>query len=228
MVDGWQRDLKGGTLKTIQIHSSIPYFILVALFGLMPVLNNKYPTQFFYSVSPWWVEVVSTFAGIAAATLGFLRLWARLEKRERAKSLVLEAIGFRHRPVHPLENNAASAGRLISRLVRNVEEDLREIEPDFSQDSLRRLERFFPKLLEEIGCEEDALIRVGVAGVYLGETVCRNFQWQWRFNADPALRQFGYLASDIQRQERNQDPFAWAADLMTGKRKMLEFIEEMK
>jgi hypothetical protein len=200
----------------------------VGLFGLVPVLNNKYPVRFFPSFSPWSVEVCSTFAGIAAATLGFMKLWARLEKRARAKALVLEAIGSRHAADHPLDNDVAAVGRIISRLVRNVDEDLREIRPDFSKESLRRLGRFLPKLMEEIGREEEALIRVGVVGVYLGEVACRNFQWQWYFKADLALHQFSYLASNIQRQGRSIDPYAWAADLIAGKGKMAEFAEEIK
>ncbi len=215
-------------MKTGKLHSSWPYFLLVALFGLVPVLNNKFPSQTFPGASPWWVEVASTFAGVAAATMGFLRLWARLEKLARAKVLVLEAAGSRRAVEKPLDNDVASAGRVVSRLVRNVEEDLREIGPDFSKDSVRRLDRFLPKLLEEIGGKEDALIRVGVAGVYLGETACRNNQWEWHFKSDPDLRQFSYLASSIQKQGRNLDPFGWAAELMTGKAKITELIREIE
>ncbi len=215
-------------MKTNRLPSSLPYFILVALLGLVPVLNNKYPAQFFPGFSPWGTEVLSTFAGIAAATLGFLRLWARLEKGGRAKALVLEVAGSRHAADHPLDNDLATATRFISRLVRNVDEDLREITPDFSEDSLWRLEKFLPKLLEEIDSEEDAFIRLGVAGVYLGEAACRNFQWQWHFRADPALRQFSYLTSTIQKEGKSLDPYAWAAELMAGKGRMSQFIAEMK
>ena len=160
-------------MKTIKYHSSVPYFFLVGLFGLIPVLNNKYPARFFPGFSPGGVEVLSTFAGIAAATLGFMRLWARLEKGARAKALVLEAAASRHPADQPLDNDLATVARFISRLVRNVDEDLREIGPDFSQNSLSRLEKFLPALLREIESREDALIRLGVAGVYLGEAACR-------------------------------------------------------
>jgi hypothetical protein len=215
-------------LKTRKLHSSLPYFFLVGLLAIIPVLNNKYPARFFPGFSPWGVEALSTFAGVVAATLGFMRLWARLEKGARAKALVLEAAASRHAADHPLDNDLATAGRFISRLVRNVDEDLREIGPDFSENSLQRLERFFPKLLREIESREDAFIRLGVAGVYLGEVACRNFQWQWHFKNDTALHQFGYLASLLQRQGKNLDPYAWAADLMAGKGKMAEFIKEIK
>jgi hypothetical protein len=220
--------IKAEILKTIKLHSSVPYFFLAGLFGLIPVLNNKYPARFFPGFSPGGVEVLSTFAGIAAATLGFMRLWARLEKGARAKALVLEAAASRHPADQPLDNDLATVARFISRLVRNVDEDLREIGPDFSQNSLSRLEKFLPALLREIESREDALIRLGVAGVYLGEAACRNFQWQWHFKADPALHQFGYLASIIQRRGKNLDPYAWAADLMAGKGKMADFIKEIK
>jgi hypothetical protein len=215
-------------LKTTKLHSSTPYFFLVGLLGIIPVLNNKYPARFFPGFSPWGVEVLSTCAGVVAAVLGFMRLWGRLEKGARAKALVLEAVGSRRPADHPLDNDLATVGRFISRMVRNVDEDLREISPDFSENSLWRLERFLPKLLEEIESREDALIRLGVAGVYLGEAACRNFQWQWHFKSDPALRQFGYLASILQRRGQNLDPYAWAADLMAGKGKMAEFIKQIK
>ncbi len=219
---------KGGTLKTHKLHSAIPYFILVALLGIVPVLNNKYPSGFFPSISPWWVEVGSTFLGIAAATMGFIRLWAFLEKRARAKVLVSEAIASRHAVENPLENDLATVGRFISRLVRNVDQDLKEINPDFSMNSLGRLGGFLPNLLEEIESEEDARIRLGVVGVYLGEVACRNFQWQWHFKADPELHQFSYLASNVQRGEKKLDPYTWAASLMVGKGRIPEFMEEIK
>jgi hypothetical protein len=200
----------------------------VALLGLVPVLNNKYPTAYFPALPPWWVEVLSTFAGIAAALMAFTRLWAILQQRDRARALILEAVQTRQPTENSPENEAANAGRLVSRLVRNADEDLREINPDFSEPSLRRLQGLLPLLLLEIGNLEDARVRLGVLGSYLGETACRNFQWQWFFKADPALRQFSYLASTLQKKGRELDPYAWAGQWLAGKAKLGEFLKEIK
>jgi hypothetical protein len=83
-------------------------------------------------------------------------------------------------------------------------------------------------LLTEIENEEDARIRLGVVGTYLGETYCRNGGWKWFFRPDPSLRQFSYLASVIRKQGREIDPFAWAGDLMTGKRNIHEIMKEIQ
>jgi hypothetical protein len=124
------------------------------------------------------------------------------------------------------ENDVDLAGRNISRLVRNSDEDLREIRPDFSFDSIERLRRVLPFLLDEIHNEESARIRLGVVGTYLGEFLCRSGQWQWFFKCDPALRQFGYLTSVVRREGRELDPYAWAALLFSGSRKSVDFLKE--
>src|SRR5258708_7098200 len=188
---------KAKTLTNTRLHSPWPYFLLTALLALVPVLNNKYPTLFFPVLSPFWVEVFSVFGGVFTATLAFIRGWARLQKRARAKILVRE-VGQNRKPTDSLsENDAAHSGRLISRLVRNADEDLLEIRPDFSTSSLSRLYRYLPALMDEIENEEDARIRLGVVGTYLGETACRLFHWQWFFKAVTTLLQFGYLASFV-------------------------------
>lgn len=212
-----------------KLHSPWPYFILTALLGLVPVLNNKFPSAFFPAVPASGVEVLSVMLGILAASLGFLRGWNQLQQKAAAKaflSQVLERLpGLT--PKDPLE--VGQSNRIISRMVRNVDEDLREIGPDFTADSLKRLHRFLPLLLNEIQNEEDAFIRIGVVGTYLGETKCRNGGWEWFFKEDPSLRQFGYLASAIQRKAspvdepvglKNSmmvaDPFGMAAQWLLG------------
>ncbi len=211
-----------------KLHSPLPFFLLAALFGLAPVLNNQYTAQFFPALSPWLVEALSAALGVAAAFGGFSRGREILKRRTWARELVRQAAGERRAAKSPAANDVANAGRLIARLVRNTDEDLMEIRPDFSEKSLQRLSRYLPVLLNEIGSEEDARIRVGVVGIYLGETACRNQQWQWFFMADPALRQFSYLASVLRRSGKELDPFAWAADLMTGPRKLADWREAVK
>ena len=215
-------------MTNTKLHSSWPYFTLTALLGLIPVLNNKYPTAFFSAFSPWWVEIVSVFGGVWAVLMGLNRGWAILNYRIRSKKLVLEAVGNRHIIESPSENDVVNAGRIVSRLVRNVEKDLTEIKPDFTLASLKRLQSYLPELMAEIDNDEDARIRLGVVGVYLGETFCRNLGWQWFFRADPSLNQFSYLASILRKQGKEGDPFAWAADLMRGKRRIGEILKEIQ
>jgi hypothetical protein len=209
-----------------KLHSPIPYFLLTACFGLVPVLNNKYPAAFFPSLSPGLVELLAVGGGIAAAALGFGKGWARLVQRDGAVGFVRQAVENRKVSPEQDQNEVVNAGRIISRLVRNADEDLREINPDFSLDSLRRLQGVLPELLAEIQNPEDALIRTGVAGIYLGEVLCRQSGWQWFFRADASLKQFSYMASVIRKGGGEMDPFAWAGDLLTGKRKVRELLKE--
>lgn len=208
--------------------SPIPYFFLVGLFALVPVLNNLYPGSFFPAVPPFLIELVSVFLGIGAAALGFGRVWTLLRHREKSRSLILQVAQGRDPAQASEENDIVQSGRSISRLVRNSDEDLREIGPDFSLDSLRRLQKLLPLLVREVEREEDARVRLGVVGTYLGETLCRKCGWKWFFRADPALRQFSYLASIVQREGKELDPYAWAADLLTGRRKIADLLKEVK
>ncbi len=211
-----------------KLPSPLPFFLLAALLGLVPVLNNKYPAQFFPALSPGLVELLSVALGVAAAFGGFSRGWEILARRTWARELARRAVAGRRAAQNPEANDLANAGRLVARLVRNADEDLMEIRPDFSERSLKRLGRHLPELLDEIGTEEDARIRLGVLGAYLGETACRNRRWQWFFKADPALRQFAYSASVLQREGIELDPFAWAAELLTGRRKWADWLEATK
>lgn len=208
-----------------KLHSPWPYFLLTALLGLVPVLNNKYPTQFFPVLPAFWVEIISVFSGVAAAFLGLSRFWDILQRRSVARELVRQAVSERQSVQNMEINDINNAGRLVSRLVRNADEDLLEIKPDFSETSLKRLQRYLPSLIDEIENEEDARIRIGIVGVYLGETACRNHQWQWFFKADPSLRQFSYLVSALRKADRELDPFAWAGELLRKERKMGDWLK---
>lgn len=211
-----------------KLHSPIPYFLLTALLGLVPVLNNKYPTRFFPALSPDLVSVLCVVLGVAAAYLGFSRGWDRLQHQARARKLLRQAAEQRDGQASADENDVSAAGRFISRLVRNADEDLSEIKPDFSEHSLRRLDRYLPALLGEIENEEDARIRLGIVGVYLGETACRNYHWQWHFKADPALGRFGYLVSALRREGKETDPFFLAAEWMLGNLNLKELLEPVR
>src|SRR5690242_18898382 len=153
-----------------KLHSAWPYFLLAALLGLAPVLNNKYPASFYPAAPSGLVDLICVILGVFAASLGFSRAWNRLQHTASAKTL-LGQVAEKRRPLESADPNEVSqSGRIISRLVRNVGEDLKEIGPDFTWDSLKRLQGAFDLLLEEIEDEEDALIRLGVVGTYLGET----------------------------------------------------------
>lgn len=200
----------------------------MALMGLVPVLNNKYPAQFFPALSPWLVELLSVGLGVAAAFLGLSRGWDILVRKSLARVLVRQVAAGRQAEQDAETNDISNAGRLISRLVRNVDEDLKEIRPDFSEGSLKRLQRYMPVLLAEIEDEEGARIRLGIVGTYLGEAACRNFGWQWAFKADPGLRQFSYLASTLGKAGREIDPYAWAGELLEGQKKIGAWLEAVR
>ncbi len=213
-------------MQTAKLHSPVPYFLLTALMGLVPVLNNKYPASFFPALSPGLVELLSVALGVFAAVMGFMRLWNRLVQRDKARRLIRKAVENRHIPEKPDPNDVINAGRIISRLVRNADEDLREIVPDFTPVSLKRLQDYLPVLMTEIDREEEARIRMGVAGVYLGETLCRNNGWKWFFKSDPALKQFSYLISVLRKGDKEIDPFHWAAGAMTGQRRLTDILKK--
>jgi len=213
-------------LTSEKLHSPYPWFVLVALLALAPVLNNMYPVSFFPALPSFVVELVCVFAGSGAAAMGFLRVWNRLQSRSRTRALVRQAAEWRNASDPQEESEVANAGRSISRLARNADEDLREIGPDFSMASLARLPQLLPVLMEEVGNEADARIRLGVVGTYLGETLCRNQGYQWHFRADPSLRQFSYLCSIVKKEGRGLDPYAWASDLLTGRKKISDFMKE--
>lgn len=213
---------------TAKTYSPAPFFLLCAIFGGTGFLNGRYPGFFFPAVPLGWVWGISVLGGLLCGGEA-LRRWAvRLKRLANARALVRKVGEERRPPEGGLESEAANAGRLISRLTRNAEEDLREIGPDFSVASLRRLYRYLPDLLFEIGNEEEARIRLGIVGTYVGETACRNFKWRWFFKADPALRQFNYMVSVIQRQGRETDPYALAQGLMAAGRNIGGVLKEIQ
>ena len=211
-------------MNSLKLHSPWPYFLLTAVLGLVPVLNNMYPPQFYPALSPAIVETAAVIAGTFAAFMGFSRGWALLEHFSKAKAMLREAVSKRSSVEGPDSEGASNAGRMISRIIRNSDEDLREIDPDFSLASLRRLASYSPELLMEIEKGEDAQIRLGVVGAYLGETACRKFGWQWRFLSDPSLGRFSYLVSVVQKGDRELDPFLLAGDLLMGRKSVVKQI----
>lgn len=198
-------------MKTKILYSAKPYFVLAALFSLVPVLNNKYPLLFFPDMPEGWVTLITTGAGIYAAFKGLSCAWAVMQVRAEAKAWILQAVQSRKAVENPDPNDVINAGRSVTRLVRNADEDLREIKPDFSLESLTRLERYLPELLMEVESEEKAKIRLGIVGVYIGETFCRSKGWEWFFKPDTALKQFIFLPSEIRKNGKVIDPFEIAS-----------------
>lgn len=208
-------------------HSPWPFFLLSALCALVPVLNNKYPASFFPVIPPFAIEVVMTIGGIYGIVIALSRWWILLQRKTFAQKLIMEVTDQRQSPEKPDENDVVSAGRYISRLVRNADEDLKEIKPDFTLESLGRLQRYLPQLLSEVEDEQSARITLGIVGVYLGETLCRNRQWQWFFRPAPDLKQFIYLASEIRKEGKNFDPFAFSASVLIGECSIAEVLKEI-
>ncbi len=210
------------------LQSPKPFFILTALFSLIPVLNNKYPGSFFPGIGSDWVEIVCTLTGTYTAFLGLGRLWAILQVRAAARVWIKQVNLTRLQGISNDENDVVNAGRSVSRLIRNVDKDLEEIKPDFTLESLKRLERYLPTLLMEVEDEESASIRLGIVGTYIGETLCRTYGWQWFFKANPALKQFAFLPSVIQRGGEQIDPFNLAGQGLAEKAPLIKFLGHVK
>lgn len=204
-------------MKTKILYSSKPYFVLAALFSLVSVLNNKYPALFFSAVPEGLVTVITMGAGIYAAFKGLSYTWAVMQARAEAKAWILQVIQSRKVVENPDPNDVINAGRSVTRLVRNADEDLREIGPDFTLESLDRLERYLPELLMEVESEENARIRLGIVGVYIGETLCRSKGWEWFFKPDTALKQFIFLPSEVRKNGKVIDPFEVASKAFAEK-----------
>ena len=211
-------------MKTKPLYSPTPYFCLAALFSLIPVLNNKYLGAFFPAVGSDWVELASTLAGVYAAFLGMSRLWAKLQVKAAARQWLKQVNQTRLQGISQDENDVVNAGRSISRLVRNVDKDLEEIRPDFSLDSLKRLQDYLPQLLIEVEDEESASIALGIVGAYIGETLCRTQGWQWFFKSNPSLKQFTFLPSVVQKDGKQIEPFNLAYQAMAEKAPLLKFL----
>ncbi len=211
-------------MKSKILYSAKPYFILAALFSLIPVLNNKYPALFFPAVPEGWVTLIATGGGIYAVFKGLSYVWAVIQARDEAKAWVLQVVESRKTVENPDPNDVINAGRSVTRLVRNADEDLREIGPDFSWESLGRLERYLPELLMEVDDEEKARIRLGIVGIYIGETLCRSRGWEWFFKPDASLKQFLFLPSVIRKNGKAIDPFETASKAFTEKKYLTRLL----
>lgn len=203
-----------------------PVVALSVLCAIAGLLRGAEPDFFFPAWRLGWVWAWGLAGAVVFAVWAFRRNHQLNRRREKALGLVLAVLEKRRALENPSENEIILAGRVVSRLTRNADEDLREIGADFSQASLGRLERYLPLLLDEVEIEEDAMIRLGVVGTYLGETFCRTGGWSWYFKPDPSLRQFSYLSSVIRRGGREWDPYVGAADLFGRRRKAAELRDE--
>lgn len=215
-------------MKSKILYSPKPYFVLAALFSLIPVLNNKYPNSFFPLVPAGWVEIITTIAGVYAAFKALGYWWAILQVRSEAKAWILQAGQNRKVPETSDHNDVVNAGRYVARLVRNVDEDLREINPDFSLTSLNRLGRYLSELLMEVEGEESGRIRLGIVGVYIGETLCRAKGWEWFFKSDPSLKQFSFLPSVVHKNGKTIDPFEVAAKAFNEKTSLMGLLGDIQ
>jgi hypothetical protein len=212
-----------------KIKTILPWTALSFLFVLAVLSHGVCPRFFFPAFDGRWVLSLGTLGMAAFGALAFQKNHG-LNRRRRAASRLIRSLAEKRSPLEdPSENDVILAGRVVSRLPRNADEDLREIDPDFSLASLDRLVRYLPLLLDEVESEEDALIRWGVVGTYMGETLCRQTGWNWFFKPDPALRQFSFLSSVLRRGPgRELDPYAWAVDLFDHRRGLNGLLDEVK
>jgi hypothetical protein len=208
--------------------SPTPYLILAGICLAAPVGNRFFPAFFYPVFAPWGVALVGGLAAIAASARAWFLYRAIGKRRKNAMVLMKKILQGRDSKTFLSGSSADRAGRTLGRVLRNTDEDLREMRPDFTVASLERLSGFLPELLDEIKSETDAAIRLGIVGAYLGETACRLWGWQWNFRADPSLRQFDYLASALERKGARMDPFELAGELFSGTLKPKELIQRFR
>jgi hypothetical protein len=207
--------------------SPTPYLALAGVCLAALAGTQFFPSVFFPGLPLWVSGLIWDLAALACAT----RVWfldKETGKRRSAAMLLLE-LSIRDRDSQSCLTgpSADTAQRTLGRVIRNADEDLREINPDFTAASLRRLSGFLPRLLDEIQTETDAKIRLGVVGAYLGETACRLWDWQWNFRSDPALKQFNYLASTLERKGAQADPFGLALEFFSCRLKPKDLIQKL-
>jgi hypothetical protein len=203
------------------------YYFLSVLCLAAPAGQKLFPSMVFPAFAPPVVSLAGMVSALGFALRGLTLGRAMFRKRREARSLVRKALQERNPSGYLTGPAADGAGRTLSRVLRNADEDLREINPDFSLESLFRLVGLLPLLLDEIRNEKEAKIRLGVVGAYLGETAGRLWGWQWKFQSDPALRQFEFLASVLEQGEDRVDPFELAGELFEGNLKPRVLVEKL-
>lgn len=208
--------------------SPTPYLILAGICLAAPVGNRFFPDFFYPAFAPWGLALVGGLVGIAAISRAWFLYRGIRKKRMGAIVIMKKILQDRDSKTLLIGSFADRAGRTLGRVVRNADEDLREMRPDFTAASLGRLSGFLPELLDETKTETDAAIRLGIVGAYLGETACRLWGWQWNFRADTQLRQFEYLASVLERKGVLVDPFGLAEKLFSGTLNSKELIQRFR
>ena len=205
-----------------------PPALLAFLSALSIGLHQLSPRLFFPAWPGPWVLILGLAGLVFFGLFAFQKYRGIHSRRQKALALIDSILQKRRALLDPPQNEVILAGRVVARLARNADEDLREITADFSPESLARLDAYLPLLLDEAGGEPEALIRLGVVGTYLGETLCRHRGWNWFFKPDPSLKQFSYLPSVIRRGGRELDPYAWAGDLFGRRRSAADLLNEAR
>ena len=142
--------------------------------SLMALAGTQFfPSVFFPALPDWAAGLTWDLVALACITRVWFLYKATWKRRTTARLIIEKSIHDRNPQRCLTGSSADTAQRTLSRVIRNSDEDLREIIPDFTAASLHRLSGFLPKLLDEIQNETDARIRLGVVGTYLGETACR-------------------------------------------------------
>ena len=194
---------------------------MAALFLSAGVFQSLYPGFFGGGIPSVWVWGFSLAGAAVFSSLG----WGRTRRATRAQSgardWVRRAIQDRQPALRPEPNDLRTVQRNIGRLERHVEEDLREIQPDFTLASLDRLTGHRNDFLAEVDGFEQARLLLGVLGAYVGCTLVRSKGWEWLWRADPLLKQFSFQASLVRKGGLEFDPFE-AAGLWLAEGKKLE------
>lgn len=204
-------------------------FFGAALYLLVTaLLNTVWPELFFSKVSVPWVWGVAGIGSLILISLASCLRRLR-EARRRAGRANIEA-AERHRPAveNPGPQQRAASAKLLERLIGHAGEDLKEIRPDFTLASLRRLEKSLPALLEESADPLDARILLGIVGVYLGETLRAAYKGEWRLGAAPSLGRFTYQACRLRFSGKEWDPFFAARRWFASEVRWRDLVEEVR
>jgi hypothetical protein len=202
---------------------------LAVWFLLLGIANQARPYVFFFGIAPVWIWGIAILGFGIFGFIGARSIYVSHSQHVQALNLVERTLKDRQSDPHIFDEEKSKIERSISRLSRNMEANLFEIHPDFSLRSIDRLKKVIPAFLNEIQTEFDAKIRIGILGVYIGETLCRNLKLRWKFQSDSQDAVFPFLSSIIGSETDPCDPFQLARiflmDFKEGRKQVKDYLK---
>lgn len=204
-------------------------FFGAALYLLVSaLLNTLWPDLFFSKASVPWVWAGAGTGSLILTTLASHLRRLRQAQRKAGRENIETAEQNRPAVENPTREQRAASAKLLERLIAHAGEDLKEIRPDFTLASLRRLEKNLPVLLEESADPLDARILLGIVGVYLGETLRAAYKGEWILGAAPSLGRFTYQACRLRFSKKEWDPFFAARRWFANEVRWRDLVEEVR